>query len=118
MKLNETALKHAQQLIEQGKYIMDSDWSKAQPTAAEENEVIAEGWDVYGRWFLGIATDESPETKARFTFPYGDFRRVHRDGLIAVKQRAAQHHHRSIEEAADELLDMIDKREQAKRRAG
>ena len=29
-------------------------------------------------------------TKGRYKFPYGDFRTVHRDGLIAAKERAAQ----------------------------
>jgi len=41
----------------------------------------------------------------------GDFRKVHRDGLIAAKQRAAQNDYTDIEQAADELLEMIDKRE-------
>ena len=41
-------------------------------------------------------------------FPYGDFHRVHRSGLIAAKQRAAQRDHDDIERAADELLVLLD----------
>jgi hypothetical protein len=56
--------------------------------------------------------DESAdeETKERFGFPCGDFRRVHRSGLIAAKQRAAQNNYADIERAADALLTLLDDR--------
>jgi hypothetical protein len=65
-------------------------------------------WEAYGEWFLAIDTGASPETKDRYNFPYGDFRCVHRSGLIAAKQRAAQNEYDEIEKAADELLSLLD----------
>jgi hypothetical protein len=71
----------------------------------------SEGWDYYGKWFLGIEEDEPEDQKERYSFPYGDFEKVHRDGLIAAQQRAGQYDHDDIEKAADELTAMIDERE-------
>ena len=44
------------------------------------------------------------ETKARYAFVYGDFRRVHRSGLIACQYRAAEWRHKQVELAAHDLL--------------
>src|SRR5215204_6074071 len=51
----------------------------------------------------------SEETKARYAFVYGDFRRLHRSGLIACHYRAAEWRHKEIELAAHELLQLLDK---------
>jgi hypothetical protein len=40
---------------------------------------------------------------------YGDFRRVHRSGLIACVYRAAEWRHKSVELAAHELLQHLDR---------
>lgn len=109
MKLNKEALAHAKQLIREGKVAQDTDWSEDQPSADEENKFLDKhGWAGYHEWYLGIDTDENEETKGHYGFPYGDFKKVHRDGVIAAKQRAAQYDYHDIEKAADELLQMID----------
>ena len=109
MKLNKEGYQKARDLIEKNQYVLDSDWSEAQPDNDRENEFLDDhGWDGYSQWFLAIDDDASSETKAHFNFPYGDFRRVHRDGLIAAKQRAAQNDYGDVQEAADDLLKMID----------
>ena len=46
-----------------------------------------------------------PETDHR-----GDFRRLHRMGLIASYYRAAEWEHKDIELAAHELLQYLDRR--------
>lgn len=52
--------------------------------------------------------DEASEhTKARHKFPYGDFERVHRCGLIVAEVRAAEY--LDIEDAAIRLREMMDK---------
>ena len=51
----------------------------------------------------------SDGTKARYAFVYGDFRRVHRSGLIACVYRAAEWRHKSVERAAYDLLQRLDK---------
>ena len=48
------------------------------------------------------------ETKGRYAFVFGDFRRVHRTGLIACHYRAAEWEHKEIELAAHELLQVLD----------
>ena len=59
-----------------------------QPSTEAENEFIeAHGWDEYANWHLGVDDEASEHTKARYKFPYGDFERVHRCGLIAAEVR-------------------------------
>lgn len=110
MKVNEAAVKKAKSLIKDRQVNLDSDWSEDQPSTQEKNAFLEKHtWDEYGRWFLAIDTEAKPETRDRYNFPYGDFRRLHRDGLIAAKQRAAQNDYHAIEKAADELLELLDK---------
>jgi hypothetical protein len=47
--------------------------------------------------------------KARHAFVYGDFRRIHRSGLIACVYRAAEWRHKQIELAAHDLLQHLDR---------
>lgn len=111
MKLNPSAFRKAKSLIDNNQYVKDSDWSEAQPSADAGNDYLEKhDWNDYGDWHLGIHDDESKETKGRFGFPYGDFRRLHRSGLIAAKQRAAQQGYDEIERAADQLLTQLDEK--------
>ena len=59
-----------------------------------------------------IVSPMAPATrpKARYAFVYGDFRRVHRSGLLACQYRAAEWKHREVEQAAHDLLQYLDKR--------
>ena len=105
LKVNEKALKKAHSLIKSHHYVLDSEWREAQPSAEAENDfVAAHGWDAYSEWFLALDSEAQEQTKEHYKFPYGDFQRLHRSGLLAAKQRAAQNDYLVIEEAADELL--------------
>jgi hypothetical protein len=42
------------------------------------------------------------------SFPFGDFRKVHRCAVISLESRAAQHDHEDIRKAAKDLLEEID----------
>ena len=111
IELNEPALRHARSLIRDGKVVRDErdDWSEAAPTADEENSFIEQnGWTEYSHWHLGIDKQENAETKGAYSFPIGDFRRVHRSGVIAAESRAGQHDHDEIRDALKKLLDLID----------
>ena len=57
----------------------------------------------------GLTEGADDETKARYAFVYGDFRRVHRTGLIACVYRAAEWRHKDVELAAHDLLQRLDK---------
>lgn len=105
---NPAGIDHARSLIDKNQYVKDSDWSDAQPSRNDENDYIDKhGWEAFGSWHLAEDTSENKETKARYKFPFGDFRRVHRSGLIAAKQRAGSEHYDSVEKAADNLLELV-----------
>jgi hypothetical protein len=90
--------------------VLDSDWGDVQPRAAAENAFLeAHGWPEYAEWHLGLTEGATDETKARYAFVYGDFRRIHRTGLIACVYRAAEWRHKEIELAAFDLLQLLDK---------
>ena len=109
--LNKAAFDHARKLIANRQYVLDSDWGERQPRADEENRFLAlHSWDEYSLWHLGLTDGASDETKARHAFVYGDFRRIHRTGIIAVHFRAAEWRHKAVELAAHELLQLLDKR--------
>ena len=107
--VNEQAVERARQLIESRQYVLTSDWGEVQPDAAAENAFLeSHSWEDYGEWHLGLTEGASEETKARYAFVYGDFRRLHRTGLIACHYRAAEWRHKEIELAAHELLQLLD----------
>jgi hypothetical protein len=111
VKLNKRAFEYATELIEQGKFVFDEKdmWSEHQPSAQDENEYIREhGFGEYAKWFLGIDTDEDEDNKGRYKFPYGDFEKVHRCGVLAAESRAGQYKYDDIEDAAAHLHGMID----------
>jgi hypothetical protein len=108
--VNKRAVAHARRLIDAGQYVLDSDWGEIQPKADDENRFLkSHSWDEYGLWHLGLTEGAADETKARYAFVYGDFRRVHRSGFIACHYRAAEWRHKEIELAAHRLLQYIDK---------
>jgi hypothetical protein len=112
IELNNPAYENARALVRDGKVVRDErdDWSEAAPTADEENAFIErEGWTAYSHWHLGIDKSENPETKQAYSFPFGDFRRVHRSGVIAGESRAGQYDHDEVEDALKKLLGLIDR---------
>ena len=111
VRLNETAYEHARRLVAEGKAVIDErdDWSEHQPSARQENDFIQDhGWGAFARWYLGINEDAAEQTKERYEFPYGDFEKVHRCGVLAAESRAAQYDHADIEAAAAHLHGMLD----------
>jgi hypothetical protein len=109
--VNEHAVEHARRLIDARQYVLRSVWNEVQPKAAEENAYLeSHSWDDYSAWHLGLTEGVNDETKARYAFVYGDFRRVHRIGLIACLYRAAEWRHKEIELAAHELLQYLDEK--------
>jgi hypothetical protein len=107
--VNEQGVEHARQLIEGRQYVVRSDWGDAQPAADDENAFLdAHSWDEYAAWHLALTEGANEDTKARYGFVYGDFRRLHRSGLIACVYRAAEWDHKAVELAAHDLLQRLD----------
>ena len=111
VKINNNAVDYARELIEHNKLEKDEkdNWSEHAPSTDDQNNFIEKkGMEEYSKWFLGINSEEDKDNKGRYEFPYGDFNKVHRGAVIAAKVRAGQYKHQEIEDAADELLKMID----------
>jgi hypothetical protein len=107
-RLNQQAVEHAQNLIKGRQYERNSDWSEAQPSAEEENKFIDEnGWEAFAKWHLAYDTEAGEETKSRYKFPFGDFKKLHRSALVAAKQRAGSEDYNEVQRAADRLLEML-----------
>jgi hypothetical protein len=107
--VNRAAVARARELIDAKQYVLQSEWGEVQPRAADENAYLEKhSWDDYAGWFLGLTEGADDETKARYAFVYGDFRRLHRTGLIACRYRAAEWRHKEVELAAHDLLQHLD----------
>jgi hypothetical protein len=107
--VNPDAVAFARDLIDRGQYVLTSDWSEVQPTATQQNDYLSKhSWDEYLRWHLGLTDGANDHTKARYAFVFGDFRRLHRMGLIACQFRAAEWRHKEVELAAHDLLQLLD----------
>jgi hypothetical protein len=112
VKLNGPAYEHAKRLIEGGKFIDDERdaWSDHHPSTQIENEFIEKnGFSEYGKWFLGVNDEYGEESRRRYEFPYGDFDIVHRCGILTAQSRAGQDKYLDVENAAADLLAVIDK---------
>jgi hypothetical protein len=106
IELDAIAFKFASELIKEGRVVTDGKgaWSRHRPSADEENEFIRlHGFVEYANWHLGIDRRFPENTKQRYKFPYGDFKNVHRCGLLAAKTRARQYGYAEIENAAAAL---------------
>ena len=113
---NRGAESFAEKLIRAGKTVSSESWSG--PSAGDENRYLdANGYEAYGKWFLGRNDDEDPETKAHYSFPMSsDFERIDRKGLVAIRSRSAQFDDMSIFEAAGRLLDLYAKDDETEAR--
>jgi hypothetical protein len=111
VKLNKSGFEYGKELIREGEVVHDERdaWSEHQPSAEDENNFIREhGWPAFGKWHLGIDDEHGENTKGRYEFPYGDFARVHRCGVLTAESRAGQYKHFDVENAAAQLHGMID----------
>jgi hypothetical protein len=109
--LNDKAFAFAQELIAHGHIVMDkkNEWGDHHSTSQQENDFIRDhGFAEYANWHLGIDATHAQNSKARFKFPFGDFKNIHRCALLAVKNRAHQYGYSDIEHAAVRLLEMMD----------
>ena len=111
VKLSKTAFEHAKRLINVGKVVKDDRdaWSEHKPSAEQDNEFIEKyGYAEYGKWHLGVDDEQDKDTKKRYKFPYGDFKKVHRCAVLSAESRAGQYKYGDIESAVAHLHGMIE----------
>jgi hypothetical protein len=107
--VNPAGVAKAKRLIEARQYVLRSKWGDVQPDADAENAYLkSHSFEQYGEWHLALTDGAGDDTKARYGFVFGDFRRLHRSGLIACHYRAAEWRHKAIELAAHDLLQLLD----------
>ncbi|MBV8983517.1 MAG: hypothetical protein JO248_03640 [Acidimicrobiia bacterium] len=108
--VNKRAITKARELIDNRQYRLRSRWADVQPRAAEQNAFLKDhSWEEYASWHLALTDGAPEETKGRYAFVFGDFRRLHRMGLIACYYRAAEWEHTDVMVAAHNLLLYLDK---------
>ena len=107
-KTNPKGIAHANALIASGDVKEPSSWEH--PTPDMENAYLeANGWDKFAQWYLGVDTSADPETKNHYGYVYtSDFKTVDRQGLRAIRQRAAQNNQTAIFAAAGKMIEKID----------
>jgi hypothetical protein len=101
----------AKRLITERRFVADDRdaWSEHRPSTSEENEYLeAHGFSGYGRWYLGVDDEKSPQTKAHYKYPYGDFADIHRCAILSAESRAGQYGHDDVKAAAAHLHGMIE----------
>ena len=107
--LNSKGYDHAESLIKEGKYNIDSDWGF---TAADGNELLGDdNWGEYARWFLAYDSEAEEDTKSRYGYPFGKNGEAYRKALIATRQYAGRFKLDAIFDAAGKLIEMIDNKE-------
>jgi hypothetical protein len=105
MKLNPSAVELARELLDDGQFRISTPWSKVQPSA--ESAAIhreAAGAESAARWYLAV----DPDT-GEMRLPIGDFKALHRSGLVAALDEARLHGWADIAEAADDILFLFDR---------
>src|SRR5882762_4551328 len=111
VKLHNRGFQLAKAFINEGRFVFDERdaWSEHQPSAAGENRFVQEhGLEEYGLWHLGIDDEAGENTKGRYWFPYGDFEKVHRCGLLSAESRAGQRKYFGLELAIAHLHGMLE----------
>jgi hypothetical protein len=109
-RVNKLGVAKARELIDTHQFRVRSRWADVQPRAVDQNAFLkARGWKEYASWHLALTDGAPEETKARYAFVFGDFRRLHRMGLIACYYRAAEWEHTDVMLAAHNLLVHLDK---------
>lgn len=109
-KLNKRGYELAQQMIKHGFEIEhdENNWSEVKPSVQETTEYLdTHDLEEYGAWFLGIDTEAKENSQAKFVYPFGDFKVVHKSALLETETKARTNNDNEIAEAAKRLLQMI-----------
>jgi hypothetical protein len=111
IKLNLEAFDHAKELIANDHVVTDESnaWREHRPSTEKEDDFIRQhGLAEYAKWHLGIDDREQEVRKNKYKFPYGDFKNVHRCGVLTVERTAGESEYYEIEIAAADLHAILD----------
>ena len=108
-RVDDSAVRQARQLMDDGRVDDRTEWSDAAPDAAAANDVIErEGFDASAARHLAEKPDASEGTKGRRAFPYGEWPTAgaRRGPASGGGQWVLLHD--AIERVADDLLQRLD----------
>src|SRR5919112_1876688 len=108
-RVNDSAVRQARQLIDDGRFDDRTEWSDAAPDAAAADDVIErEGVDAFAAWHLAEDPAASEGTKGRYASPYGERPTAgsRREPASGGGQWVLPHD--AIERVADDLLHCLD----------
>jgi hypothetical protein len=104
MQLNSFALAQAKSLIAHQKFKLDNptDWTDHKPPRSRFQDVLKEQGPIpYSLWHLGEDDEMEELARARYGFPYGDFKLVHLCAVLHAEEEAAEY--ADIRDGAAEL---------------
>ena len=107
LRKNSAAMTYLKGLIAAGD-VVESAWAFS---GADGNALLGKNgddWTSFAKVHLAEDTSAAEDTKARWKYPVAKGGSVYRAGVIAAKSRAAQQGEDTIAAAADELLQLID----------
>lgn len=108
VQVNAAAVQFARELVETGKYRINSVWKDNKPSAAAvEAFAAAQGAETTARWHLAIDLDAPPEAPERLLYPIGDFVNIHDTALRAAKSRGEADGQPALAAAAEDILDLF-----------
>ncbi|MCK6577370.1 MAG: hypothetical protein L6Q98_04620 [Anaerolineae bacterium] len=108
IKVNEAAVAHAHQMMDEGRYRINSVWRDNKPTVGSAAAYAAEyGADEAARWYLAVNPDVPPGSPDHLLYPIGDFSNVHESGLRAARERAEVDGQAEIAAAAEDILEIF-----------
>ena len=99
-------VEYAKQLIAQGKVSSEQgEWHEVNPgTEAQDAFIEENGIRAWGLWHLAHNPEDNPDRKESYGFPYGDYKTVCREGLVAAESRARQYGYEQIRQVAMDLI--------------
>lgn len=109
VRLNGPGSAAAHKLVTAGKVNKTGSWSFSNEDGNALLGDKGDDWNAYSEVHLGVDDAETDMTKAHWKYPVIKDGKVWRAGVIAAKSRAAAQEDGDVEDAAAELLAMIDK---------
>lgn len=106
VNVNKSGQAYAKSLIKAGK-VNNGPWSFS---GADGNALLGDAgddWANFAKYHLAEDTDATENTKARYKYPFGKAGELYSRALVAIKGRSTQQGETDINNAAQELWDML-----------
>lgn len=110
-ELNRRAYEHAKVLVKDGRYVSDNWEYSADDSNVLLGEKGKENWSEYARWFLGNDSNEDPQCKAHYGYPFGKGTGLNLKALESIVLESGKAGEKTIYNAALELLAIAESKD-------